>query len=101
MWHDRVGGALAAAAVATLALSSTTTIARADDAQNAAPNPYRMEEGWAKLPEGRKWGMTLGIAFSGDGKSVWVFDRCGARTCAGSDLKPIQKFDLSGKFVTS
>ncbi|HEY4406348.1 MAG TPA: peptidyl-alpha-hydroxyglycine alpha-amidating lyase family protein, partial [Xanthobacteraceae bacterium] len=36
-----------------------------------------------------------------DGKSLWVFDRCGARTCAGSDLAPIQKFDASGKLLKS
>ena len=24
---------------------------------NAAPNPYRLEENWAQLPAGRKWGM--------------------------------------------
>src|SRR5581483_5572416 len=101
MLHVRVGAALVAAAFATLMTASASPVARADDASNAAPNPYKMEEGWAKLPEGRKWGMTLGIAFSHDGKNVWVFDRCGARTCAGSDLKPIQKFDLNGKFLTS
>lgn len=27
----------------------------------AQDNPYRIEEGWAKLPEGRKWGATIGV----------------------------------------
>ena len=26
----------------------------------AQDNPYRIEEGWAKLPEGRKWGRPSG-----------------------------------------
>ena len=30
---------------------------------------------------------------------VWVFDRCGANSCAGSDLDPIMEFDASGKFI--
>jgi sugar lactone lactonase YvrE len=89
-----------AAMFAALALCAPS-IACAEDGPNAAPNPYRTEENWAKLPEGRKWGMTIGLDFASDGKSLWVFDRCGAKTCAGSDIKPIQKFDASGKLVTS
>jgi len=30
-----------------------------------------------------------------------VFDRCGAKTCAGSDVAPIQEFDASGKLLKS
>ncbi len=100
MTYHRMNVALAAM-FAALALSSAPSIARAEDGPNAAPNPYRTEENWAKLPEGRKWGMTIGLDFASDGKSLWVFDRCGAKTCAGSDIKPIQKFDASGKLVTS
>ena len=36
-----------------------------------------------------------------DGKSLWVFDRCGANDCAGSNVAPIMKFDPTGKLVTS
>jgi DNA-binding beta-propeller fold protein YncE len=45
--------------------------------------------------------MAIGVDIDRDGKSVWVFDRCGAKTCAGSNVAPIQKFDPSGKLVTS
>ena len=100
MRHHRMNGALTAVVFA-LALSSLPTVAPAEDSPNAAPNPYKMEENWAKLPEGRKWGMTIGLDFARDGKSLWVFDRCGAKTCAGSTIKPIQKFDPSGKLVAS
>lgn len=69
---------------------------------NNAPNPYHVDESWAKLPPGRKWGAAIGVDIDRDGKSVWVFDRCGtADDCSGSDLAPIQKFDASGKLVTS
>jgi sugar lactone lactonase YvrE len=36
-----------------------------------------------------------------DGKSVWVGERCGANTCAGSELPAILKFDPEGRLVTS
>jgi hypothetical protein len=101
MSHIRMSGVLAAAALATLALSAATTMAGADDGPNAAPNPYRVEEGWAKLPEGRKWGMTIGLEVARDGKSLWVFDRCGGNTCENSNIDPITKYDASGKVVVT
>ena len=67
---------------------------------HAQDNPYRVEEGWAKLPDGRKWGSTSGVDVDRDG-NIWVFERCGERTCAGSNLAPIFKFDRSGNPVKS
>src|SRR5213593_3925714 len=63
---------------------------------NDARNPYRLEENWAKLPEGRKWGSTIGIEIDPDGKSLWTFDRCASANCRGSTLDPIMKFDPNG-----
>src|SRR5262249_34954751 len=77
-----------------------SVVAQAPD-PNSAPNPYRVEEGWAKLPEGRKWGSTASVEVDADGKSIWTFDRCAANDCIGSSLAPVQKFDSSGKLVTS
>ena len=68
---------------------------------NSAPNTYRAGENWAKLPAGRKMGSPIGVEIDRDGKSLWVFDRCGANDCAGSNVAPIMKFDPSGKLVTS
>jgi hypothetical protein len=36
-----------------------------------------------------------------DGTSIWVAERCGANTCANSDLDPILKYDQNGRLVTS
>jgi sugar lactone lactonase YvrE len=87
-----------------LALVATVLLplgpARAGD-ENTAPNPYRVVDNWAQLPQGRAWGMAISVDIDRDGKSVWIFDRCGAKSCTGSSLAPIQKFDASGKFVTS
>jgi DNA-binding beta-propeller fold protein YncE len=68
---------------------------------NALPNPYRSIENWAKMPDGRSWGSTAGVDIDPDGTSVWVAERCGANSCAGSALDPILKFDASGKLVKS
>lgn len=69
---------------------------------NSAPNPYHVDEGWAKLPQGRHWGAVPGVDIDRDGKSVWVFDRCEtADDCSGSNDNPIQKFDASGKLLIS
>src|SRR5207247_8849625 len=66
---------------------------------NAAPNPYKMQENWAQLPEGRKFGAAIKVQVDhSDGKSIWVFDRCGATECTNSTLAPMEKFDSSGKF---
>jgi DNA-binding beta-propeller fold protein YncE len=91
-----LSGAVAAAAVFT----ARAPQARADD-PNSGPNPYRIVNNWAKLPEGRRWGMAIGVAVDRDGKSVWVFDRCGGKTCEGSNIAPIQKFDATGRLVES
>src|ERR1041384_2174981 len=69
-------------------------------AQANLPNPYRTVENWFKLPEGRAWGSTGAVDFDRDG-NLWVGERCGANTCAGSNLPSILKFDPSGKLLTS
>ena len=67
---------------------------------NSAPNPYRTIADWAKLPEGRTWGATAGVAVDRH-DNIWVAERCGANSCAGSDLAPILEFDPSGKLLKS
>jgi len=90
------------AAIAAIALAGEKSLAQPAVDPNSAPNLYRVDEGWAKLPPGRKWGAAVGVDIDRDGKSVWVFDRCAtADDCSGSNLAPIQKFDASGKLVAS
>jgi len=91
-------GLIGAALAAIFAMTGRQ--AQADD-PNSAPNPYHVIEGWAKLPEGRHWGMAIGVDIDRDGTSLWVFDRCGGKTCAGSAIEPIQKFDATGRLVVS
>jgi DNA-binding beta-propeller fold protein YncE len=101
-WQARSHYLLAVIVMAAIATSRDSGYAQTGADPNAAPNPYRLDEGWAKLPEGRKWGAAIGVDIDRDGISVWVFDRCAtADDCSGSNLAPIQKFDASGKLVTS
>jgi len=82
------------------AASGAQAQAPADAARNSYPNPYRTIANWAKLPEGRIWGAAAGIDVDRQGH-IWVAERCGANTCAGSDLAPILEFNSSGKLLKS
>ena len=93
--------ALAGCAVAIAAVAVSGMPQRAHAQANDPPNPYRTVEDWAKLPDGRKWGQTISVDVDRDGKSIWVFERCGSNTCDGSHLAPILKFDPAGKPVKS
>ena len=89
--------AVLTATIAATALSASLSFAQSDP--NSAPNPYRLDEGWAKHGMGRNFGSTPGLALDRDGKSLWVFDRCGGNTCENSNIDPVTKYDASGKVV--
>jgi hypothetical protein len=97
------GGLLTAAIIAAFALAPTPSFAQVTPDPNSAPNPYRPDNGWAKLPAGRNWGATFGVSVDrSDGKSMWAFDRCEKQTfCAESHLAPIFHFDPSGKVIAN
>ena len=59
---------------------------------NEGTNPFTTIPTWAHLPDGRQWGSTAGVAAGPDG-NIWAYDRCGANSCADSDLDPILQFD--------
>ena len=92
---------LGLAAFAMLAISAGAVYSRTAAPTNSSPNPYRSIENAAKMPPGRTWGSTAGVAIDPDGTSVWVAERCGANNCAGSNLDPVLKFDASGNLVKS
>jgi hypothetical protein len=99
---SRVTYPLAIVVITALTLPGMRLFAQDSFDPNDAPNPYRMVETWAQLPEGRAWGAPIGVELDhSDGKSIWVFDRCGADNCTGSNVAPIMKFDSSGKLVAN
>ncbi len=69
-------------------------------APNSQPNPYRTIDNFFHLPPNRAMGSTSSIDFDRDG-NIWLADRCGVNSCAGSQLAPVMKFDRSGEFLTS
>ena len=98
---DRLGLTLAAI-VAVTALSGGRAEGQVTaQAPNSQPNPYDTIENYFRLSEGRTIGSTPAIDIDRDGSSIWVFERCGANSCVGSDVDPILKFDPSGNVVTS
>ena len=86
--------------IAVIAAVAGTAPSFAQD-PNTAPNPYRLEEGWAKQPMGRGNGSTIGLNAARDGKSMWIYDRCGGNSCEGSKIAPLNKYDAQGRVVAS
>ena len=102
MRHTRLSGCLFAAAL--LAASAMPAPAHAQAAAQLSidlPNPYGPATSFGQLPAGRAWGGTTAVAIDRDGKSVWVFERCGGESCADSNLPPILHFDPTGKLLAS
>jgi DNA-binding beta-propeller fold protein YncE len=75
--------------------------AQINEEVNDRPDPYVLDQQFFKLPVGRTIGSTVTLALDPDGTSIWVFERCGAGSCVGSDLAPILKFDNAGNLVKS
>ena len=96
-------GLMLAAGVTAMTLSAGVTFQLT--AQDAQPNPYRVVANHFKLPEGRTMGSSAAIDIDRDGRSVWVFERCGGtsqgRACTDSQLAPILKFDSAGTLTKS
>jgi len=100
-WATRALLIVGCAASALLATSGDRARAQTAD-PNAAPNPYKMQENWAKPAGGRKFGQAIKVQVDhSDGKSIWVFDRCSDKECTNSTVAPIQKFDSSGALQTA
>ena len=96
-------GAVASGAVASGAVSSGAGAVPASsitgpNTPNSQPNPYNVDYHFFKLPPGRVMGSSSAVAVDSRGH-IWVVDRCGANSCAKSDLDPVMEFDAEGNFV--
>ena len=91
--------------VTTITAFAMLQAVAATQAADSQPNPYHVLPNHFKLPEGRTLGSTAAIDIDRDGRSVWVFERCGGTSqglaCVDSSLAPILEFDSSGKVVRS
>jgi DNA-binding beta-propeller fold protein YncE len=94
--------------VCVLVLVAVAAASRSTTAQGY-PNPYRIVEGWAQLPNGRPMGAVGKAAMDPDGRHVWAVVRCErleeqARfgdECRDSKTDPILQFGPDGKVVKS
>ena len=94
-----------AVAFASGASSVTSTAVLAQ----SLPNPYRMVEGWAQLPNGRQMGAVGKVAIDPDGRHIWAIVRCDPLAdparfgdeCRDSKTDAVYKFSPDGKVVTS
>ena len=66
---------------------------------NNLPNPYETVRDWGTLPDGRRWGSVSAVNVDIDGVHIWAADRCGANSCAESNVAPIVKLDPAGNVV--
>jgi DNA-binding beta-propeller fold protein YncE len=87
-------------AATLLGTMAAIVVLRASNEPNSQPNPYRTIEHWGKMPAGRTWGSTAAIDIDAH-DHVWIGERCGANTCAGSSLDPILEFDTEGNLLKS
>ena len=85
-----VSGALVCASATLLAQSTPMSIPSTN---------YTLDESFFKMPMNRAIGSVAGIFIHPDQSSIWLFDRCGANNCVGSDLAPIMQFDLAGNLL--
>ena len=78
-------------------------------AAQGLPNPYRIVDGWAQLPNGRAMGAVGKVVADPDGRHIWAVVRCErledqARfgdECRDSKTDPIIQFGPDGKVVKS
>ena len=85
--------------LALSAFIAVTALLESADAQTP-PNPYKVVDGFIKLPAGRTWGAVGAVDVDRNG-TVWVFERCGGTRCDESKLDPILAFDRSGNLIRS
>jgi DNA-binding beta-propeller fold protein YncE len=91
-------GNFAAACVLTFIVAGQVC---AQTAPASVPNPYKPAiENWGILPEGRTWGSPAAVDIDRKG-NIWVFERCGANSCATSSNNSIFEFDPAGKLLKS
>jgi DNA-binding beta-propeller fold protein YncE len=86
-------------AASVLLLCATTALAQ------PLPNPYRLVDGWAKLPDGRQIGAVGDVDVDVDGRHIWAVLRCDAGgeafgyECLESNLDVVVKFAPDGTAV--
>jgi DNA-binding beta-propeller fold protein YncE len=99
---QRLGLAVALALVVSLFVSGAVF-------GQVYPNPYRIVEAWAQLPNGRAMGAVGKVSIDPDGRHIWAIVRCDrledpsrfGDECRDSKTNPVVQFAPDGKVVKS
>ena len=73
----------------------------------ALPNPYRLVDDWAQLPDGREMGAVGKVTVDPAGETIWALIRCDAGPemfgweCLDSDLDVVFHFNQDGTVAES
>src|SRR5262245_29530120 len=110
----RMGATQRLCLVSAVALMAAMTICMSSRSLGTAsaqvlPNPYRIVQGWAKLPNGRQMGAVGKVGIAPDGVHIWAIIRCEplydqARfgdECRDSKTDSVYLFDQEGNVVRS
>ncbi len=95
-----------AAVVVSLGFAGVFGAPQPSEAQGL-PNPYRIAEGWAQLPNGKAMGAVGKAVTDPDGRHIWAVVRCErleeqsrfGDECRDSKTDPIVQFGPDGKVV--
>ena len=90
----------AMAATMLVALVSGALDAQQNTRRDPLPNPYQTISDVVQMPDGRMMGSSNAVDVDSEG-NIWLFERCGANSCVGSDVDPILKFDPNGSLLGS
>jgi DNA-binding beta-propeller fold protein YncE len=109
MKHRARRGYVLAVLLGTTFALTIDTPPGAGAAAQALPNPYRIAEGWAQLPNGRPIGAVGKVTIDPDGRHVWAVIRCEPLAdpsrfgdeCRDSTADAVFKFGPDGKVVAS
>jgi len=91
---------LAATGALGIIIAPNATAQSSTAPTNSLPDPYRAGEVFTRTAAGHAMGSTNTVTIDSRG-NLWVFERCGANSCAGSNVDPILEYDPSGKLVKS
>lgn len=90
-----------------VAISSLALLACLGVQAQTFPNPYRLVDGWAKLPGGREIGAVGAVTVDATGEFIWALIRCDAGgeafgwECLDSSLDVVYQFNQNGEVVQS
>jgi DNA-binding beta-propeller fold protein YncE len=99
-------------AITPVLVASTIALwpsAATDALAQPLPNPYRIVDGWAQLPDGKPLGAVGKVTIDPDGRHIWAIVRCEPLAdparfgdeCRDSKMDPIIRFGPDGKVTRS